>query len=134
MRSKIFKLVLAAAVGILAGVLFFNNMVMAANTVSRSGNVITISSIDSDWLWSDTFPLLAKVPVIAIFFKGAAADDACVIKEGSASGPAFFDVKVNDSYDQRQGLYGGAKLRPVLDYSAGTYTAGSTVTIILGLE
>lgn len=113
--------------------LFFliSGVAFGANTVVRNGNVIEISDIDSDWSWSDTFPQYPQMPVVSIQFNGAAADDQCVIKNATDTGPALFDVLVVDEYDQRYKLFNGTLLKPVLDYSAGTYTAGSTVILIL---
>lgn len=103
----------------------------AANTVTISGNVITISTIDSDWSWSDDYPSSATLPIGGIIFVPGATDDVCVIKEGSAAGAELFEVRSADVYDQKGFSYGGAKLRPVLDVSAGTYSAGSKVVIII---
>lgn len=102
----------------------------AANTVTRTGNVIEISNIDSDWAWSDTFPSYSTIRVMSIQFNGGLTDDQCVIKEASDTGAAMFDVTVQDTYDQRLKPF-GVRLRPVLDFSAGQYSSGSSVIIIL---
>lgn len=124
---KTIKFIFAAAFVLFA---FLSFEAQAANTVTRTGNVIYITDIDSDWSWSDTFPNYGKILVKSIQFNGAQADDQCVIKEATDSGAPLFDVTVEDAYDQRFKPF-GVLLRPVLDYSAGTYTAGSKVIIIL---
>ena len=106
----------------------------AENTINRRGNAITISSIDSDWSWSDTFPNYARIKIVSIQFNGGAADDQCVIKNQLDTGPHIFDVTVADTYDQRYKLYMGTSLQPVLDYDAGTYSAGATVIFIIDLN
>lgn len=102
-----------------------------ANTLTPSTSnpdVLEISDIDSDWLWSDTFDN-NDVRIISIQFSPAAADDICIIKEGSDAGAPIFDVKCADEYDQRIEYLHKAPRRPVLDFSAGTYTAGSKIKI-----
>ncbi len=105
-----------------------------ANEINRVGAVINISDIDSDWLWSYTFPDYPEIKIQSIQFNPGAVDDHCVIKNGSDTGPPFFDVTGEDAdYDQRNKPYHGAKLMPVLDFSDGTYSAGSSVQIIVFL-
>ena len=48
MKKQLSYFIIASAVMLLA------IPAMAANLVTTSGNVIEISSIDSDWTWSDT--------------------------------------------------------------------------------
>ena len=102
----------------------------AANTALRSDGTVVISSIDSDWLWTDIFSSATSgMRLVSIRFNPGAADDRCVIKAGSDTGIALFDSgKCVDEYDPRIEYYHGAIRRPVLDFSAGTYSSGSTVT------
>ena len=102
-----------------------------ANTVTQTANVVTISSIDSDWSWSDTFSGRDSILVDSIQFTPAATDDACIIKNVSDAGASIFNAKSADAYDQKVKYFHGVPLSPVLDFSAGTFTAGSSVTIIL---
>ena len=55
------------------------------------------------------------------------------IKEGSAAGAIFFDLTVDNVYDQNPVPFNGLKLRPVLDFSAGVFTANSTVIFIFDI-
>jgi hypothetical protein len=104
-----------------------------ANTILRTGPVVHISAIDSDWLWSDTFPQLANIPVQSIQFNGAQQADRCIIKEGSAAGAILFDFTADDIYDQHPLILNGVHLRPVLDFSAGVFTTNSTVIFIFNI-
>ncbi len=104
----------------------FSGIAVAANTITPTGNFVTIEDIDSDWSWSDQFPNYPRVFLIGIQFNPGAADDQCVIKEGSDTGSDIMDVTAESAYDERYKPV-GVESRPVLDYSAGTYSAGSKV-------
>jgi len=104
-----------------------------ANTVLRTGPVVHISAIDSDWLWSDTFASMNAIPVHSIQFNGAAQADRCIIKEGSAAGAIFFDFTADNVYDQHPLYLNGLQMRPVLDFSAGVFTENSTVIFIFNI-
>lgn len=106
----------------------------AANTITETGNVITITDIDSDWLWTANFSeFTAKgVPVISIQFIPGDTDDQCVILNGTAAASEVFNVVAEDAYDQRIQYYFGNPLKLFLDFSAGTYSAGSKVIINVG--
>lgn len=107
----------------------------AVNTINFLSHIIEISSIDSDWDFEDTFGVGAsRLNIISIQFVPGAADDQCVIKDTSDTGPAFFDVT---SYDTQYDLFKtfdspNAGFKPYLDYSDGTYSTGAKVIIILG--
>ena len=103
------------------------------NKLNRSGNVITIEEIDSDWSWSDTFPNDNEIRLDAIRFHAGAVDDVCIIKEGSDSATAPHLFEYTASVDTLPAIeyYHGIGHKPVLEFSAGTYTAGSSVTIII---
>ena len=105
---------------------------LAANTITVSpGGIITISSIDSDWTWSDTFPTgTDSVEIFSIQFNPGAAGDQCVILDTNASGSELFDVSATDVYDQKEKIYPRIRMKPFLDYSAGTYSAGAKVIIV----
>ena len=97
---------------------------------TENPETLNISDIDSDWLWSDSFDsIYPDVRIISIQFNPGATDDHCVIKEGSAAGHPIFDVTCENEYDQRIEYKKKKALRPVLDFSAGTYSAGSTIKI-----
>ena len=105
-----------------------------ANTVNYKGFTVEISSIDSDWSWREIMSdsrYANGVPINFIQFNAGAANDVCSIKEESESGPeiAYFKAFVNA--EPRRAYYFGTFLKPFLDFSAGTYSAGSTVIIQL---
>lgn len=108
-----------------------------ANTINQEGYTVEISSIDSDWTWTDTFTdarYANGIRINYIQFCPAAADDACSIKEGADTGPQFFRCSAADANAQKLVNYHGAMKKPVLDFSAGTFTAGSSVIIELWPE
>ncbi len=104
-------------------------------TVTKGGFTIVISVIDSDWVWTTTLTAdkyKNGVPVHAIIFQPGAASDKLSIKDGSDSGPRIFpNILAADTTDGKVIYYGGVNLKPVLDYSDSTLSAGSTVIIIL---
>jgi len=106
-----------------------------ANTVvmNASQTVITISAIDSDWLITDTLSKrhLGGTRVHSIQFNPAAAADKCKVLDGSASGSQLFYALCADNTDQRIKYFPEAEILPFLDFSEGTYTAGSSVVVTL---
>lgn len=122
---------------VLAIVLLTTAPVMAANTIvyGEGTYTITFTAIDTDWLWTDTFPVQSDgISIIAIRFNPGAASDQCIINAGTVSGPDLFDSSVAASTADGTIQYydPSVKLRPVLDVSDGTYNAGAKLTIILG--
>jgi len=95
-----------------------------ANSIATTGPVITISSIDEDYDLND------YLPIHSIRFNPAGTD-TCIIKNGDASGANIFHAATSGATDDRIQYYYGLLLRPVLDFSAGSFTAGAEVTIIL---
>ena len=104
-----------------------------ANTVTNGKNTTIISAIDSDWSFTSRFGkdrhASEGVRVHAIMFFPAATNDVCVI-EDATTGARIFYAKAADAYDARIVYLNGVKVRPLLDFSDGTYTAGSTVVFI----
>ena len=120
-------------------ILCFVPLVWPSNTITVSGHTITIQDIDSDWLSAtDTTNLTTDqnkhgLYVHSIYFKPAATDDTCLIYVGStAAGSLTFNPLCADAYDERIKYYPyGPRRQLYLDFSNGTYTAGSTVVIEL---
>ena len=105
-----------------------------ANTINQRGFTVQISDVDSDWSWRDTFtdPKYANgIPINFIQFNGVGSSDKCSIKEEDDAGPECFFAQISQANDQRRAYYHGTPIKPVLDFSEGTYTAGSSVTIQL---
>ena len=106
-----------------------------ANTITKDGYFLTLSSIDADWLWSTQWPQYATggVPLYSISFVPAAATDKCVIESGSVSGPVIFSVDLKSAPTEInwEGMYtkyyGGGLVKPVLDASDGSYNAAALV-------
>ena len=107
-----------------------------ANTIVLTDSVISISDIDSDWNWYDTLAAFATskvgVKIQSIHFKPGATDDECIISNETIDGAPIFNAKCADVYDDKTRYYDGKELKPVLDFSDGSYSAGSSVQIILG--
>jgi hypothetical protein len=118
----------------LCSMLFALSFAQADDIATRSGNVILIEPAEhpnQDWAWTDTFPQSTSgIKVKAVLFTPGAADDHCVIEEGSVNGPSFFDVTC-PSAEEKGFPFAGATLRPVMDYSEGTYSSGAKIMIIL---
>ncbi len=103
-----------------------------ANAFTRSTNCLEISSLDSDWVWTDTYPGNAHgIPVWSIYFMAHQAVDLCVLQEDSITGPIVFHRLAVAVGDQVPNYYGGNLIKLVLDFSSGIYTAGSVIIIML---
>ena len=95
-----------------------------SNTVTITGPVITISNIDSDYDLNDTLPIQS----IRLNAGGVCT---CVIKNGGDAGATLFKASGAAAGDTVIQYYDGVLAHPFLDFSAGTYVAGTEVTIIL---
>jgi hypothetical protein len=106
---------------------------LATATVVVSGPIVSITAIDADWAWTDTFGSTSDgIYIEWIAFKPGAASDAMSISDGLATGPEIFPSVPRDSVNSGQIIYyNGRKMRPVIDYSDCTLTAGHSVTILL---
>ena len=109
----------------------------AANTITyvEGSRVITFTSIDTDWTWTDTFPgKTSGLVILAIRFNPGAINDRCVINAGTVSGGDLFDSSVAQNTGEASIQYydTSKRYKPVLDVSDGTYNAAAKITIILG--
>jgi hypothetical protein len=131
---KLFSKLRNVFCAVLAASVLWVSPILAANTITETESMIIITDIDSDWTWSTHFPDYAAwgVPVVSIQFKPAAADDQCVILNGSATASEVFNVTAESAYDQKIQYYFGTPLKLFLDYSEGTFTAGSKIIINIG--
>jgi hypothetical protein len=104
-----------------------------ANTISHNNNNIILSDLDSDWVWTDTLTnqnYVSGIHVVSIQFIPGASDDRCIIQDTSVSGGIQFDSgPCADTYDTKIKYFQPKKMRPALDFSAGTYSAGASITI-----
>ena len=107
------------------------------NTINYRGFTIEISDIDSDWTWTETLTdkkFANGVPVNFIQFNPSAANDVCSIKEEIDSGPQSVYFKAFTNAEPRRAYFHGTPIKPMLDFSAGTYGANATVIIQLSKE
>ena len=108
-----------------------------ANTITSTGEYITISEIDSDFQLSDVSDMPSVITIESIRFNGGAVSDRCVIKDRGATGPKIFDSgPVTAESDVRIQYYANNdsfhnSSSPFLDFSEGIFTAGATVTIVV---
>ena len=120
-------------------ILLFVPSIYAANSIVVTGHTITISSIDEAWSSAtDTTNLttdqnLYGLYVHSIEFHPAATDDELIVYSGkSTSGSLTFHPVCADKYDERVKYYPSDVRRHLyLDYTNGTYTAGSVIIIEL---
>lgn len=124
MKKVIFTLILS---------IFVCSSAIAANTVTVSRNVITITNIDSDFSWEEYTKNGKSMQISSIQFHGA-TDEVCIIKDGSDTGPQFFKATIESIYYPQYMPLRGVGLKPYLDFSDGSYGATSMVIIILGTE
>lgn len=93
-----------------------------ANTITKGPNSLSIAVLDTDWLWSTTYPMFRsgkKIAAIAIV--SGSGTDTIVIRDGAVAGPVVFSVTTAVSVTYP---FGGAKVRPCLDATDLTITAG----------
>ena len=114
---------------------FASFSVVSANTVlyTEGSYTLTISSINADWTWTDTFPGKTKgIRLLAIRFNPGAANDRCIINSETVSGADLFDSSVAQNTGEGSiQYYDSSKLyKPVLDVTDGTYNAAAKVTFI----
>lgn len=97
-----------------------------ANTITRSKNAITLSAMDSNYVWSVAMPGYPNgVPVFAIAVRaGGTSANTLIVRDGSTTGPIILSVTLAaDTYDTY--LFGGCPLRPSMLYSECTFTTGA---------
>ncbi len=104
-----------------------------ANTFVRSNHCLDITDLDSDWVWTDTYPGNAHgIPVWSIQLVATGASDLCILREDIIeTGPVVFHRLAVAVGDQVPSYFGGNLLKLTLDFSQGVYTALSHVIIIL---
>ena len=102
------------------------------NTFIRSFATFNITDIDSDWLWSTTWPgNLQGIPVYSIHFVATGANDLCILRDGSITGPIVFHRLAVAVGDQVPSYFGGNLVQLALDFSEGVYTAASYIVVVL---
>jgi len=98
-----------------------------ANVIATSGSRIVFTTIDTDWKHTDTFSDLEHIKLDSIIFVPGAASDELIVRDGAIDGPEIIHVLATDTNDQRA-LYGhGVAVRPFIDVSECTFTAGAKI-------
>ncbi len=106
-----------------------------ANTFTRTKGTLMISDIDSDWLWSTTFPgNLQGIAVQSIHFIAHAAANICVLRDGSLTGPIVFHRNAVAVGDQVPSYFNGELIQLTLAVANGTYGANAFICIKLALK
>ena len=106
-----------------------------ANTVVRSEyKAVTISAMDSDWTWTDTFTEDGRakgIPLWCVEFTPGAVNDVLVMQDTDANGSHIFPS--NELADAKPQIkyYGGQVHRPFIDFSESTLSAGHQIIITL---
>jgi len=105
---------------------------MAVNVYTRSKISLNISVLAADWTWIETWPGdKLGVPIHSIHFVATGAADACVIRDGSITGPVIFHRIATAVGDQVPSYFGGNLIQLAIDFSEGIYTALSRIIIVL---
>jgi hypothetical protein len=105
-----------------------------ANTIKLNNYFLSLTAIDSDWLWSTQWPEMESgIRLYSIQFVPGAANDRCIITEATITGAEIYDSDECTDNSPRVKLMGGVRCRPCLDfnYTDAVYSAGSKVLLIL---
>jgi hypothetical protein len=104
----------------------------AATTVTIGWHTIELTGIDADWTFATQFPAKDSIKINAIIFQPGAASDKLSIKDNSDSGVEIFPaIPKVDASDGQIVYYWGQHMRPYIDFSASTLSAGHKVIILL---
>lgn len=103
-----------------------------ANVIKVSSGKIISLTIDSDWTWTDSFARMPDgIEVAEVIFTPGAADDKLVMLDQDANGGELFPpVLPWDVYAERQSYPCGTWLKPFIDFSECTLSAGHNILII----
>jgi len=104
-----------------------------ANTITVSKNVVALSAIDSNYLWTESKPgNVNGLPVFTVMFQaGGTSANTLVLRDGSLTGPIFLSVTLaNDVTDTFP--FVGAILRPVMAIADQTFTSGAIWSFCFG--
>jgi len=104
-----------------------------ANTITRSKNVISLSAMDSNYLWSESLPgHVNGVPVFAVMFRaGGTSANTLILRDGGTTGAIFLSVTLAATVTETFPLV-GAILRPAMLYSEQTFTTGAMWSFLFG--
>lgn len=104
-----------------------------ANTITVSKNVIALSVMDSNYLWTESLPShVHGIPVFTLMFQaGSISANTLILRDGSLTGPIFLSVTlaadVTDTFP-----FVGALLSPAMVFTDCTFTAGGLWSICFG--
>ena len=104
-----------------------------ANTTTETGRQITVTGLDTDWLWV-TETGMKKACLRSITFIPSAANDRMIIHEGGIDGAVLFDTGIVSGTDARTKYFGddGFWCYPVVDIS--DCTLGTAANAALTFE
>jgi hypothetical protein len=104
-----------------------------ANTITYSKNVIALSAIDSNYLWTETLPSHVNgIPVFTIMFSaGITSANTLVLRDVSLTGPIFLSVTLANDTTQTYPFV-GALLSPVMAIADQTFTSGAIWSVCYG--
>lgn len=102
-------------------------------TIVRSGNFITITLIAADVTPSDIFTCDQLKTIKSFEFKAGADGDVCAIKYGADDGAVITILACEDEFnvDRKTFDEGGQFCSVYIDFSAGVFSAGHSLTIEL---
>ena len=104
-----------------------------ANTITPGPNVVSLTAVDSDYLWTESLPgHVNGVPIFAIVFRaGNTSANTLVLRDGSLTGGIFLSVTLALDVTQTY-LFGGAILRPCMEFTDCTFTTGHLWNFVFG--
>jgi hypothetical protein len=109
-------------------ILFFCTPLYAANVVAIGANCVTITGLDEDWDWGDTYNY--PLDIWCIVFYPSATDDRMIVHNGDIDDEEFFDSdKVADEYDTRVIYFPPNSIVPVIDISDCTLGTAASAKV-----
>ena len=116
---------------------------MAANTTTMQGRTLHIVLAgDVDWEWNSATEIasvpqlnelsaLGRIYIDSITFEPNAAGDKVKIREGSLTGPIFFEASGGDTYDQRSKYFYGKDFQGIFIDKDDTTSDSDAASVII---
>lgn len=96
-----------------------------SNTVTTSGPVASISTIDSDWIGEQR-------ALQSIQFNPGASGDTLVVKHKDENGPVIFKSVADGASDEVIKYFHDIGLKPFIDQSQCVLSGGHLVIVVYG--
>jgi len=95
-----------------------------ANTITKSLHGLSLSAMDANWLWTESWVASNGVKLARIYLKAGSGTDVLQVRDGSTTGPiiAYISTAATLGVD----MFGG-KFQPVIVYSECTFSTGHSV-------